>query len=326
MSRQSKLAFFGTDEFSAYSLNALIENGYTISLVVTKPDAAVGRKRILTAPAVKTLAEKHAIPVLQPTKVSEVEPELKNLDIEAAIVVSYGKIFPQSTLNAVPKGFINVHASLLPKYRGASPIEAALLNGDTVTGISLMKLDAGMDTGPVYAEAQYDIQPKDNQVSLYEKLGRIGADLLVRELDAILDGTLPPRIQDGTHATTVGMIKKSDGEIDWTKTSKQILDQVRAYSSWPGCKATIAGEEVTIISASEIQHDTLSAFLEEQAHISAEMTQKTFVLEPGEPFKTPLGDLGVSCGENTALVILELKPAGKREMTSKEFLAGHPLT
>ncbi len=326
MSRQSKLAFFGTDEFSAYALAALIENCYPILLVVTKPDAPFGRKRILTAPAVKTLAQKHAIPVLQPTKVSAVEPDLRKHGIEAAIVVSYGKIFPQSTLDALPKGFINVHASLLPKYRGASPIEAALLNGDTVTGISLMKLDAGMDTGPVYAEAQYEVLPEDNQATLYDKLGRIGADLLVRELDSILDGTLTPHNQDEANATKVGMIKKSDGEIDWTKTSKQISNQVRAYSSWPGCKATIVGEEVTITSASEIQDDILSAFLAEQKQIAAEIEPKIVTLKPGVPFKTPLGYLGVSCGENTALVILELKPAGKRQMTGKEFLAGHPLS
>jgi methionyl-tRNA formyltransferase len=325
MSPQTKLAFFGTDQFSATTLSALIENGYLVEIVVTKPDAPAGRKRVLTAPVVKTIAQEHNIPVFQPIKVSDIESELKKLGVEMAIVVAYGKLFPQSTLDVLPKGFINIHASLLPKYRGASPIEAALLDGDSSTGISLMKLDVGMDTGPVYAEAEYEIVPEDNQASLYDKLGRIGADLLIRELPSILDGSLQPKDQDETNASTVGLIKKSDGEIDWSKPSKEIANQIRAYSSWPGCKTTIAGEEVTILSASELDEDSLSFYLAEQEQILEEIVPKISSLKPGIPFKSPLGYLGVSCGEKTALIILQLKPAGKREMTGKEFLAGHPL-
>ena len=325
MAYPANLVFFGTDAFSDTTLKALLTSGYNIGLVITKPDAPVGRKRILTSPAVKITAERHNIPVAQPERLLDLVDTLQG-HFEAGIVVAYGKIIPQAFLDSLPGGLINVHGSLLTKYRGASPIEATLLNGDPVTGISLMKLDAGMDTGPIYTEAQYEIQPGDNQATLYEKLALIGADILVRDLDAILDGTLTSHPQEEAKATKVGMIKKSDGEIDWTKPAHQIANQIRAYVTWPGSKATIGEEEVTITSASELQVDVTSEYLADQEHIYSENAPAIFALKPGVPFKTPLGYLGVSCGENTSLVILQLKPVGKREMTGKEFLAGHPLS
>ena len=178
MAHPAKLAFFGTDAFSDTALKALVVAGYNIGYVITKPDAPIGRKRILTSPAVKITAESHNIAVLKPQRALELVDTLQD-QCEAAIVVSYGKILPEAILDLFPKGMINVHASLLPKYRGASPIEAALLNGDTTTGVSIMKLDPGMDTGPVYAEAEYSIVPEDSQSTLYDKLAIIGADHLV---------------------------------------------------------------------------------------------------------------------------------------------------
>jgi methionyl-tRNA formyltransferase len=301
MAHPAKLAFFGTDAFSDTALRALIDHGYRVEVVITKPDSYAGRKRVLTAPAVKITAESHNIPVMQPTRAVELLDTLKS-HCEAGIVVSYGKILPQAVLDLFPRGLVNIHASLLPLYRGASPIEAALLNGDEVTGISLMKLDAGMDTGPVYAQAEYIIEPTDTAATLYPKLAEIGADILIRELDDILDGTLTPTPQDDSAASHVGIIKKSDGLIDWNKPTQDIERQIRAYLIWPGSKTVIAGTEVTITSAS-----------------SSEASGA-----PGTLFKTDSGELAVYCGEGS-LVINTLIPAGKRQMTGKEFLAGHPL-
>jgi methionyl-tRNA formyltransferase len=282
-------------------LRALLVAGYDISFVITKPDAPVGRKRVLTAPAVKITAESNNIVVLQPAHALDLVASLDG-HCEAAIVVSYGKILPEAILDLFPKGVINVHASLLPKYRGASPIEAALLNGDAITGVSIMKLDPGMDTGPVYAEAAYEIVPEDNQATLYDKLATIGADVLIDELDSILDGSLIAHPQDDEKASKVGMIKKTDGVIDWSKSAQDILNQIRAYSTWPGSKAIITCEEVSLTEASI--YDGSGSI--------------------GTPYKTENAELAVYCGQGS-IIINHLKPAGKREMTGKEFLAGHPL-
>ena len=319
MANHAKLAFFGTDEFSATTLKALIQNGYHIDMVITKPDAPIGRKRIITAPIVKTIAQSHNIPVLQPQRAVDLLDTLQHR-CEAGIVVSYGKILPQAVLDLFPLGLINVHASLLPKYRGASPIEAALLNGDATTGISLMKLEAGMDTGPVYIQAEYEIASSETAATLYPELAAIGADLLVRELDAILDGSLTPKTQNEATATHVGMINKTDGIIDWTKTATEIDRQIRAFVVWPGSKATIANTEVTITSASIISPSVISSEVER----SEQGLSSPVDLSPGRFFKTESVDLAVFCGEGI-LQIDTLIPAGKRQMTGREFLTGHSL-
>lgn len=308
MAHPAKLAFFGTDEFSDAVLRSLLDHGYRIEVVVTKSDAPVGRKRIMTSPVVKLTAESHDIPVLQPSSSSEL---LGSLDhhYTAGIVVSYGKILPQAVLDLFPSGLINIHASLLPKYRGASPIEAAILNGDTTTGVSIMKLDSGMDTGPVYTQAEYELLPTETAATLYPTLAAIGAEVLVSELDDILEGELHPVPQDDSKATSVGMIKKTDGVIDWSKSATQIERLIRAYIIWPGSKATVAGTEVTITQARRYDAEDFS-------HDES---------RPGTAFKTELGELAVKCGEYS-IVIDTLTPAGKRQMTGKEFLAGHSLS
>lgn len=303
MPHPAKLVFFGTDAFSDTSLRALIAAGYDIAMVVTKPDAPVGRKRVMTPPAIKLTAEQHGIPVLQPTRASEFVDSLQGY--QAGIVVSYGKILPQAVLDRFPLGLINVHASLLPRYRGASPIESALLNGDATTGVTLMKLDAGMDTGPTYVQATYDIGPTDTAATLYPKLASIGADVLINHLDAILDETLQPTPQDDNAATHAGMISKADGIIDWNKSATDISNQIRAYIIWPGSRTTMDGTEVTITAATVMPDEIIEA--------------------PGHAFRTEAGNLGMTCGDNTALIIDRLVPAGKREMAGREFLAGHPL-
>ncbi len=281
-----RLFFFGTADFSAPALEALIDAGFNIVAVITKPDKPGGRGQQLIVPAVKKIAEAHGIKVFQPLKFKEIREELEALKPDAGVVVAYGKIIPQSVIDLFSKGLINTHASLLPKYRGPAPIEAAILNGDKETGITLMQIDAGMDTGPTYVAESINIEGA-TRLELYEKLSKLGSEMLVKHLPDILSGKLKPKAQDESQASVIPMISKEDGQIDWNKPAVEIERQVRAYLGWPGSKTELGGIEVTVTAA----------------HI-------------GEPEPKDLA--------KGSLIIDRLKPAGKKEMTGKEFLAGHP--
>jgi methionyl-tRNA formyltransferase len=298
----SPIVFFGTDAFSVPSLIRLLAEGWNVVAVVTKPDAPTGRGRALTEPAVKRLAVAQGIRVFQPAKLSEIEPELAALKAENGIVVAYGKIISAAMLEIYPKGFLNVHASLLPKYRGASPIEAALLNGDSETGVTLMQLEAGMDTGPTYDESKIQLDGTENREMLYERLAELGADLLAMRLPAILEGQIVPIPQDESEATNVGRISKADGVIDWSKPAEVLEREIRAYLGWPGSRTQIAGADVTITAAKIISGAGSG----------------------GTAFITDDGDLAVYAADS-ALLIETLKPAGKREMSGRDFLRGHAL-
>jgi len=199
----SPIIFFGTDAFSLPSLIHLITEGWNVVAVVTKPDSPTGRGRVLTAPAVKRLAQANEIKVFQPTSLSDLEPEIKKLGAKIGIVVAYGKIIPASMLELFPKGLLNVHASILPRYRGASPIEACILAGDDQTGVTLMKLEAGLDTGPTYDIAKIQLDGTETRIGLYERLSELGADLLTIQLPAILSDQVVPLPQNNAEATIV---------------------------------------------------------------------------------------------------------------------------
>ncbi len=297
-----KLVFFGTDAFSVPSLIRLLAEDWNVAAVVTKPDSPSGRGRELTSPAVKRLADAKKIPVFQPERLSDIRAELEALDAGAGIVVAYGKIIPGSVLKLFPKGLINVHASLLPAYRGASPIEAAILNGDDETGVTLMKIDAGLDTGPTYDAAKLQLTGSKNRHDLYEELAELGADLVSAKLSGILEGNIIPVPQDNTRASTVGLIKKADGRLNWHKPAAQLEREIRAYLGWPGSRATIAGTDVIVTAARVSPSEG----------------------EAGVVYKTPAGELAVHTGEGS-LIIDSLKPAGKREMAGAQFLTGHAL-
>lgn len=274
---------------------------------VTKPDAPVGRGRELTAPPVKLLAQKHNIPVLQPEKLdAKFAEHINSLRSDAGVVVSYGKIIPQPILDLFPQGLINIHASLLPKYRGASPIESSILNGDSKTGVSLMKLDAGMDTGPVYATNEIPLNGTETAPELYGRLAELGAETLAAHLDEILGGELKAVPQDDSAATEAPMIRKSDGEINWTQPAGQIERQIRAYLGWPGSRSTLHGKEVAITEASGCY------------------TPLNVKRQPGETWSDPVTScLCVQTGQG-GIMITKLKPAGKKEMTAADFQRGLP--
>jgi methionyl-tRNA formyltransferase len=298
-----RLIYFGTDAFSVPPLVRLLAENWNLVGVVTKPDSRTGRGRELTMPAVKRLALAAHVPVLQPDKVRDATPDILALKPDAGIVVAYGKIIPQDVIDLFPLGLINVHPSLLPKYRGAMPIEAAILNGDEETGVTLMRIEAGVDSGPTYEQAKLQLAGTETKPDLYEKLAELGTDLLAAKLTGILEGNIVPIPQDHAHATHTEMIKKDAGTLNWAKPAVQLEREVRAYQGWPGSRTQLAGTDV-IVTAAHVAQTSGTA---------------------GQPYKLTSGELAVYTGHGS-LVIDRLKPAGKREMTGPEFLTGHPLS
>ncbi len=308
------LVFFGTDAFSLPSLQALIEAGYTIEAVITKPDARVGRGRELAAPQVKQLAARHGITVLQPASGVELVDATATLTSSYGVVVAYGRIIAPAVLERFSVGLVNVHPSLLPKYRGPAPIEAAILNGDDKAGISIMKLDAGMDTGPVYLREPVVLSGHETRPDLYYRLADYGAKLLANNLADITGGVIVPVPQDSYSdelVSVTAMLTKSDGVIDWIRPAVVIERHVRAYLGWPGSKTMVEGIDVTITAARTGDSLLMVGTGETGA-------------QPGTAFKTATGELAIVTGHGE-LIIERLKPAGKNEMTGQAFLAGHTL-
>lgn len=228
------IVFFGTEEFSALALQELISHGYKIEAVVTKPDARRGRGKKLTEPIVKSIAKTHSIPVLQPHNSSELSTQLADLNKNIGVLVSYGMIIPESVIKSFKKGIINIHPSLLPLYRGSSPIEAAILNGDVKTGVTLMGLSQKMDAGPIFIATEIPLSGKETAPELYKTLGRLGAGLLIESLPSIISGSLQSIEQDETIATYTTLIKKEDGLLDHsTETAVTLERKVRAYEEYP---------------------------------------------------------------------------------------------
>lgn len=298
-----RIVFFGTADFSAPSLEKLLAERFNIVAVVTKPDQPVGRGQKLSHPAVKVLANKADIPVLQPEKAKESTLELQKLNPDIGVVVAYGKILPQSLIDLFPKGIINVHASLLPRWRGPSPIEATLLAGDTETGISLMQIVAEMDKGPVYAKMTIAIENDDTRPSLYAKLGAAGAVFLSQKLQAIIKGALTPTAQIDADSTYCKLLSKADGGIDWNLPAAVIARSVRAYLGWPGTYSKLQGQDVIITEAVAI----------------ADLPDTN--LSIGDIYKTSEKLPAIKCGEGM-LQVVHLKPAGKSEMSALDWLSG----
>jgi methionyl-tRNA formyltransferase len=299
---KDRLVYFGTDAFSVPPLVRLIAEKWSLVAVVTKPDKPTGRGRELSMPAVKRLAQAAGVPVLQPSKLADAATELTKLHAAAGIVVAYGNLIPPAMINLFPKGLINIHPSLLPRHRGASPIEAAILAGDDDTGVTLMQIERALDSGPTYDATKLQLTGTENRLELYEQLAEIGAELLAAKLPAILDGTIVAIPQDSSVADHTARLTKADGALDWTKSADVLEREIRAYLGWPSSHTQLAGVGVTI-TAARVSRAT--------GHT-------------GTAHRTPSGELAVYTGSG-CLIIDRLKPAGKREMTGPEFLAGHKL-
>lgn len=294
MTKTSPIVFFGTEDFSLFSLRALVEAGFPVSLVITKPDTKRGRGGKTTSPAVKLFAIEHGIAVLQPHKLSEITDAVQRLNRPAGVLVSYGKIIPQAIIDLFSPGIINVHPSLLPLYRGPSPIESAIANRDAKTGVTLMQLSRAMDAGPLYYQVPYALDQTETRLELYETLGRLGANILVQQLPAILNGTLQPTPQNDAEATYCQLLTKETNYLDLTSlTPGQAEARIRAHLGFPRSRVRVGSYDLIVTKA----HAVMDA-------------------------KTPLD---LACQNGAFLSIDELVAPSGRIVTAAEFLRGHSL-
>lgn len=302
-----RIIFMGTPDFAVGTLEALVNAGHEVVLAVTQPDKPQGRKQILIAPPVKQTAEKLGIPVYQPKRVREPEALalLRSYEPELIVVAAFGQILPKELLDMPQYGCINVHASLLPKYRGAAPIQWAILNGDAVTGVTIMRMDVGLDTGDMIAKAEVAITPQDTGGSLFDRLAETGAKLCVETIPSIVDGTAVYTPQDEQAATKVGQISKKDGLIDFTRSAAAIECQIRGLNPWPSAYTSLAGKTLKIWSAQVSDRQT-------------EAQLGTVVLVEKDRF-------GVQTGEGV-LICTEVQLEGKKRMSAADFLRGNALT
>jgi len=301
--KKFRLIFMGTPDFAKPGLTALIaDSNFEIVSVFTQADKAVGRHQDIISPPVKNLATYHDLPVLQPVKLKTETATIKNLKPDLIVVIAYGQIIPPEIL-AIPRfGCINVHASLLPKYRGAACLNAPILNGDKETGLTIMRMESGLDTGPILRQAKIKLNGQENLKEVHDKLAKLSAKLLIPTLQDFIAGKIKATAQNKDNASYVKAIKKEDGRIDWTKSALVIERMVRAYHPWPGTYSELQGKTLKITAVKNQplpsnQHKIGEIFLEDN-------------------------NLAIQTGQD-ALIILKLQVAGKKELSAKDFLSGH---
>jgi methionyl-tRNA formyltransferase len=301
-----RVVFMGSPDFAVPPLRALL-GAHDVALVVTQPDKPAGRGKRLLPPPVKEVAQAAGVPVLQPLSVRkpEIAETLRATRAELAVVVAYGKILPRAVLDAFPRGCINVHASLLPAYRGAAPIQWAILRGETETGVTIMQLDEGMDTGPMLRKRSIAIAPDDTAGTLFERLAPLGAELLLETMDDLARGTLVPEAQDHTRATHAPMLDKDHGAVDWTRSAVEVSCHVRGMDPWPGAFTALDETRLKLFRPTVV----------------ADTGQPG---EAGEILAVDARGLVVACGQGT-VAIAELQAAGGRRMAARAFASGHTL-
>lgn len=305
-----KIIFFGTSNFAATILERLARSGICdLQLIVTQPDQPIGRQQIVTAPPVKILANNLNLPIIQPAKLDvESETKLQTFHADLFIVAAYGALIPETILSLPRLGCLNIHPSLLPLYRGPSPIQACLLNGDTKTGISLMLLDKKMDHGPLVTQLDYPIAPDDNYETLSAKLADQSAELLIATLPEFISGQKTPQEQNHSAATFTKIIQKSDGEINWQNKAQAIYNQWRAFIVWPTIFSVVKiNDKNILIKFNEIKVS--------QEHPTGDHALGQLFIHHKKLLAT--------CGESSYLEILKLQPEGKKIMTASEFINGY---
>ncbi|HXY16489.1 MAG TPA: methionyl-tRNA formyltransferase [Terriglobales bacterium] len=306
MSQPLNLVFCGTPPFAVPTLQKLYESGYPLLLVVTQPDRPRGRGMEVSASPVKQKAIELLLPIVQPERIknnAEFRSQLEAVQPDAIIVVGYGRLIPDWMI-ALPRfGNINLHASLLPKYRGAAPIQWAIASGETRTGVTTMRIDAGLDTGDILLQKESAIGPDDTAQTLSPRLAAIGADLMVETLQGLSLGTVRPRAQNHSHATLAPTLKKEDGRIDFQRPAHDIFNRLRGFQPWPGAFTTFRGKNLSVWQAKPIDSRTAA---------------------PGELLIE--GDhLLVGGGDRTALELLIVQPEGKKRMSARDFMHGYHL-
>ncbi|HXO33682.1 MAG TPA: methionyl-tRNA formyltransferase [Candidatus Acidoferrales bacterium] len=303
MSHSFNLVFCGTPGFAVPTLDRLVESGFQVGLVVTQPDRPKGRGLEVVSSPIKQSALQLGLPIVQPETIknnADFRSRLSDLDPDAIIVVGYGRIIPQWMLELPPLGNINLHASLLPKYRGAAPIQWAIARGENVTGVTTMKIDAGLDTGDILLQQEIPIAPDDTAETLGPKLAAVGADLTVATLASLRGGTIQPRKQDNSKATLAPILKKEDGRIDFSRTATEILNRLRGFQPWPGAYSQFRSKNL------QIRQAIAFAQLVPPAELRVDGTQ-----------------VFVGCGEGTAIEIVELQLEGKKPTSASDFVRGY---
>ena len=297
-----ELIFCGTPQFAVPTLEKLVES-FNVRLVVTQPDRPKGRRLELVASPVKQSALELSLPIYQPEKIKtneELQTKLEEISPNAVIVVGYGRIVPSWMLQLPEFGNINLHASLLPKYRGAAPIQWAIANGESVTGVTTMRIDEGLDTGDILLQRELSISEDATAETLAAKLATIGADLMIETLMGLQTGTIHPQRQDNAQATLAPILKKEDGRIDFSRRAPEIYNRFRGFQPWPGAFTSFRGRGLNITAMKP----------------ASEQTPPTQLLLKGD-------QLFVGCGNDSAIELLELQPEGKKRMSARDFVHGY---
>ena len=305
------LVFCGTPRFAVPTLDKLLAAGHSVPLVVTQPDRPRGRGMDVAVSPMKDAAIRLGIALLQPATIknnAEFRDQLAAIAPDAVIVVGYGRIIPQWMIDLPQLGNLNLHASLLPKYRGAAPIQWAIANGESITGVTTMRIDAGLDTGDILMQREIPIAPEDTAETLGPKLASIGADLMVETLRGLDTGQVRPTPQDHSQATLAPILKKEDGRMDFTRSADDLFNRLRGFQPWPGAFTTFKGKTLQVHHAQPLQH-------------AVKLTPGEIAVEGTRLF--------VGCGKNkaqdadTALELIEIQLEGKRRMTAQEFINGY---
>jgi methionyl-tRNA formyltransferase len=299
-----KIVFCGTPEFAVPTLNAVVRAGHDVRLVVTQPDRGVGRGLVMQSPPVKVAAEALGIRVVQPEKIKsniEFRVQLEEVKPDVILVVAYGRIVPDWMLALPPFGNINLHGSLLPKYRGAAPIQWAVANGETHTGVTTMLLEAGLDTGPMLLAQMVPIANEETSEDVFEGLAAVGAELMLKTLQGLEDGSVVPVAQNHELATLAPILKREDGLVDFSRSAKEIYDRWRGFQPWPGAYTSLRGKKL-ILGKLLVGGDT-------------EYQPGTVTVEDHK--------MSISCGQRTSIEVVEVQMEGKKRMTASEFLRGY---
>ncbi|WP_174613218.1 methionyl-tRNA formyltransferase [Virgibacillus ihumii] len=299
-----KIVFMGTPDFSVPILESLADTSYEIVLVVTQPDRPKGRKKTITPPPVKEAAERLNIPVYQPEKLRDEYMKILSFEPDLIITAAYGQILPKELLEVPKYGCINVHASLLPELRGGAPIHAAILQGKTVTGISIMYMAEKLDAGDVLAQKKVSIAPTDHAGSLHDKLSETGAELLLEILPKLASNEIKAVEQDESQATFASNIKRNQERIDWSKDNQEVYNQIRGLHPWPVAFTTYNDAVMKIWWGAPVD--------------------KNYYSEPGEIVEMTDAEFVVQCGNQKGIRIIEIQPAGKKRMSVKQYLQGSP--
>ena len=297
------IVFCGTPQFAVPTLEKLVEAGFAVSLVLTQPDRPKGRGLGTAASPVKQSAEKLGLPIYQPEKIKqndELRAKLEAASPVAIIVVGYGRIIPRWMLDLPKQGNINLHASLLPKYRGAAPVQWVIANGETVTGVTTMRIDEGLDTGEILLQQEMAIFDEDTAETLSPKLAAIGAELMVTTLRGLDSGTISPQPQNDDLATLAPILKKEDGRIDFSRSAQEICNRLRGFQPWPGAFTNFRGKGLSITAAKAVEeHVPQAALLVAEDRLFA------------------------GCGSDRAIELLEVQPEGKKRMSARDFVHGY---